>query len=149
MAGLNRGVSTVVGYVLNLGIATLLVTGLLVSGATVVSDQRERTVRAELDVIGNRMAADLETADRLLRAGSGTVTVRSSLPETVAGSVYDIEIRATDGDVELVLEAREPSVSRTVPVRNGSAIQPTTVTGGELTVRNDTGTGETLVVNDG
>lgn len=146
MARLNRGVSTVVGYVLNLGIATLLVTGLLVTGATVVSDQRERTVRAELDVIGNRIAADLETADRLLRAGSGTVTVRSDLPDTVAGSAYDIEIRTAKENVSLRLEASDPSVSRTVPVRNVSAIEPVTVSGGHLNI---TGSGHTLEVSDG
>ena len=42
MAGVDRGVSTVVGYVLNLGIATILITGLLISGASLVDQQRGR-----------------------------------------------------------------------------------------------------------
>lgn len=146
MAGVNRGVSTVVGYVLNLGIATLLVTGLLIAGAGLVEDQRERTVRTELDVIGNRLAADLETADRLLRTTNGTVTLESSQPATVAGSGYRIDLRATGGAVTVHLESNGIDVSRTVPVRNVSEIDPGTVTGGDVTI---TGGDGRLEVTDG
>lgn len=138
MAGVDRGVSTVVGYVLNLGIATILITGLLITGASVVTDQRERAVRAELDVIGNRLAADLETADRLLRAGEGEVTIRSSLPETVAGKQYQVTILATGDAVTLELETSSPSITRTVSVGNTSTIETGTVDGGEVII-NETG----------
>ena len=146
MARVDRGVSTVVGYVLNLGIATILITGLLIAGASVVTDQRERAVRAELDVIGNRVAADLETADRLHRVGNGSVTVRTSLPERVAGSTYRIAFEATGGSVTVRLETRDPAVSRTVPVRNSSTVQSGTVDGGDLIITAETGS---LEVTDG
>jgi hypothetical protein len=146
MAGVDRGVSTVVGYVLNVGIATLLITGLLIAGTGLVEDQRERTVRTELDVIGNRLAADIETADRLLRTGNATVTVRSTQPETVAGSGYSIEVLTADGSVSLRLEANRVDVSRRVPVRNVSPVAAGTVSGGDLTIERS---GDHLVVSDG
>ncbi len=146
MAGVDRGVSTVVGYVLNLGIATVLITGLLISGTSVVTDQQERTVRAELDVIGNRLAADLETADRLLRTGEGEVTIRTSLPQTVAGSDYRVTVRASDTTVTLALETTDPTISRTIPIKNTSKVKTGTVEGGDLVI---TGASGTLEVTDG
>lgn len=146
MARVDRGASTVVGYVLNLGIATLLIAGLLVSGASLVDTQRERVTRAELDVIGNRIAADLETADRLLRTGNSTVTVRSSLPETISGNQYRIEVRATDGSVEIVLDEFESGIVRTVPVGNVSSVETTSLVGGDVEIE---GSDHTLEVTDG
>jgi len=146
MAGVDRGVSTVVGYVLNLGIATILITGLLISGATLVSNQQERTVRAELDVIGNRLAADLETADRLLRTANGSLTIRSTLPETVSGSSYDITVRDSDDGLVLDLVAEDPAINRTVPVRNVSPVKTGTISGGDIAIKGDNGL---LEVTDG
>lgn len=146
MAGVDRGVSTVVGYVLNLGIATVLVVGLLLAGGGLVEDQRERTVRAELDVVGNRMAADLEAADRLLLAGNSSITVRSSQPDRVVGLDYDVAVQASDGNVSLRLSTRDPAVERTVKLTNRSEIQPGTVSGGDLTIQ---GSGNTLEVTNG
>ncbi|MDZ7851031.1 MAG: hypothetical protein U5K70_09685 [Halodesulfurarchaeum sp.] len=139
MAGVDRGVSTVVGYVLNLGLATILITGLLISGASLVADQRERTVRSELDVLGNRLAADLETADRLHRLGDGEVTLRTALPSRVAGNEYRIDILTTDGAVTLRLEIADSSISRTVPVRNTSRVTAGTVDGGDLVIDGSAG----------
>lgn len=146
MAGVDRGVSTVVGYVLNIGIATILITGLLISGASLVSDQRDRTVRSELDVLGNRLAADLETADRLLRTGDGEVTVRTVLPDRVAGTEYHIAVQTTDGAVEIRLETTDSSITRTVPVRNTSRVKTGTVGGGDVVIDGEAGR---LEVSDG
>jgi hypothetical protein len=139
VAGLNRGVSTVVGYVLNVGVATILLSGLLIGGATLVENQEERTVRAELDVLGNRLAADLETADRLHRTANGTVTIRTDLPERVAGSPYEIRLRGAASGAAIHLSTDTPAVSRSLPVANETRILETTVSGGDLIVKADAG----------
>jgi hypothetical protein len=146
MAGLNRGVSTVVGYVLNVGVATILLSGLLLGGATLVENQEERTVRAELDVVGNRLAADLETADRLHRSANGSVTIRSELPERVAGSPYEVRLVGTASGATIELSTETPAVSRRVPVANATSIRETTVSGGDLVVE---ATPRGLEVTDG
>lgn len=138
----DRGVSTVVGYVLNIGIATLLITGLIFASGNLVGDQRERAVRSEFDVIGNRVAADLETADRLVQASDGgDVVLETALPTFISGEQYQIGIQpddASDG-VEVVLTMDRPDVTVHVPVNNTTAIEQTTVTGGELIINGSEG----------
>lgn len=144
----DRGVSTVVGYVLNIGIATLLITGLIFGAGDLVADQRERAVRSEFDVIGNRIAADLETADRLVQASNGgQVSVHSSLPTFISGQQYLVSVNETGTGVNVVLTMDRPDVTVRVPVNNTTAVAETTVTGGDLTI-NATGNGP-LEVRDG
>ncbi|MFB6109411.1 MAG: hypothetical protein ABEJ60_00855 [Halodesulfurarchaeum sp.] len=144
MAGVDRGVSTVVGYVLNIGIATILIAGLLIAGTGLVADQRERIARTELEVLGNRIAANLETADRL--PDDGTVTVRMTLPKTVLGSSYRVHIHTADGAVTIRLTMTDPAVVETVPVANESRVKEATVPGGPILIHGNNGT---LVVRDG
>ncbi|MFB6196959.1 MAG: hypothetical protein ABEI52_01650 [Halobacteriaceae archaeon] len=140
MANVERGVSTVVGYVVNLGVATMLIVGLLTAAGTLVGDQRERAARSELEVIGGRIAADIETADRLLQASdSGFVRVETSLPKRVAGRTYEITIQRSGNEVFIVLEMRNPDVTVTVPVNSKKDISPTSLSGGTLVI---TGTEE-------
>ena len=89
-----RGVSTAVGYVLTLAVTTMLVAGLLIGFGGFVEDQREGTARDEMRVIGQQVASDLSSADRLARIGTpAEVTVNRQLPTSVTGSTYRIEIR--------------------------------------------------------
>lgn len=98
----DRAVSTVVSYVLILGIVALLITILMSVFVPLVTDQQQETVRSTFEVLGNDVAGDIERVDRLAtEAGSnGTVTYRTRLPSRVGGSFYDIEIAPCD---ELVL----------------------------------------------
>ncbi|MFB6113980.1 MAG: hypothetical protein ABEJ58_07755 [Halodesulfurarchaeum sp.] len=148
MADVNRGVSTVVGYVLNVGVATILITGLLFGATGLVSDQRERAVRSELEVVGNRIASDLQTADTLLRASDGgRVHVESSLPTHVAGQQYRIEIRSDGDGTTVVLRMSDPAVTVVVPVNTSVGVSETTLTGGPIVIEgSDTGP---LEVKDG
>lgn len=146
MADVSRGVSTALGYVLNLGVATLLVTVLLLSAGTLVEDQRDRATDTELDVIGGRLAADLAAADRLARTDDPTtVRVEADTPARVAGSYYRIRVNASG---ELVLHAHQPDVQVVVPFETTTDVAPSTVDGGELAVVYHPGN-DTLEVTDG
>jgi hypothetical protein len=115
VADVSRGVSTTLGYVLNLGVAAILVTTLMLSAGTLVEDQRERAVRTELDVVGERVAADLSSADRLARASDGgSVRYVVEVPARVAGTTYDVEINESGNDT-IVLVSDRPRVEVTVP----------------------------------
>lgn len=147
MADVDRGVSTVVGYVLNVGIATLLITGLIFASGNLVGDQRERAVRSEFGVLGNRIAADLETADRLSRVSNGgEVRVESQLPTYISGRQYQITVEPDGNDVDVVLQMDSPDVSVRVSVNNSTAIEPTTIQGGSIEI-NGTGSGPLEVTN--
>ncbi|RLM31390.1 hypothetical protein DVK01_21550, partial [Haloarcula sp. Atlit-120R] len=60
-----RGVSTALSYVLTLTITVVLVSGLMVAAGGFVSDEHARVTETELDVMGNRLAAGIESVDRV------------------------------------------------------------------------------------
>ncbi|QLC34458.1 hypothetical protein EFA46_009655 [Halarchaeum sp. CBA1220] len=146
-----RGVATVVGYVLNIGIALLVVTGLLIAASGFVGDQRERAVDTELQVIGDRFANDLATADRLLtQTDAEFVAVDAPLPSRVVGRSYTVHVGdpgPAGGAVRVVLTAprSDVTVSRTIHLEHGLA-RNTTHAGGSLRVVAD---GDELEVRDG
>lgn len=127
----SRGVSTTVGYVLNLAVALLLVTGLLVAAGTFVGDQRERAARDELQVTGARLAASLESVDRLAETGQ-TARLETPLPRQVAGRDYRIRVNGTDTSITLSIE--DPDVSVTVQFRTDTPVETRTVDGGRVAV---------------
>ena len=156
--GDERAVSTVLGYSLTLGITVLLISGLLISMGGLVDNQRERSVRSGLEVIGQKLAADVTAADRLVVAGTTTslqASITHDLPETVAGSTYTVTLR--DGsdpgnDPELVLETRDPDITVTVTMATETPVpdpaSATSASGGTIRVRYHSAS-NTLVIENG
>jgi hypothetical protein len=147
----DRAVSTTLNYTLTLGISAILIVGLLTVGGNFVESQRNGVVDSELEVIGERLAGDIHTADRLVQADNETttVTVTSRLPRRVSGSSYDIEVVTSDGNA--TLELTSDAIDRTVTTRvpNTTAISSTTVRGGTLEiVYNQSGSNDRLEVTD-
>lgn len=147
----DRGVSTVVNYLLVLGILTLLTTGLFVSMSGFVEDQREEAIRSELEVVGNRLATDIAVAERLSASAgeNGTVRTTSKVPPRVAGTQYKIAIQQADGDGQhqIVLRSISSDVTVTVTQRTEVPIENTTVDGGTLRIVYDDGTEQVVVEN--
>jgi len=145
-----RGVSTAIGYVLTLSVATLLVGGLLVGLGGYVEDQREGTARDELRVIGQQVASDLSSADRLARVGSPEeVRVSRQLPDSVTGTTYRIEVAdgaTPDDPVTIELRTTDPDLTVDLAVRIETEVVDSTVGGGDLVVRLD-GSGELEVAD--
>jgi FlaG/FlaF family flagellin (archaellin) len=128
----DRAVSTVVGYVLAIAITTLLISGLLITTGGVVDSRQESTARDSLRVFGQRIAANLMTADRLAETGPETAAVRVSLPDRVATSGYSITVDSA-GD-ELVLESHRADVTVRVPYATKTPVVDSSLTGGDVRV---------------
>jgi hypothetical protein len=126
----DRAVSVTVSYALNLAIATVVIAGVLTATGGVVSDQRRNAAQTELQVVGQRLAADIGTADRLATAGGETVVVTSNLPDRIAGVQYSVTVSGSD----LVLEASHSNVVVRVPFRTKHEVVDTTVAGGDVTI---------------
>lgn len=144
-----RAVSTTLGYVLTLAIAALLVTGLIAAGTGYVETEREQVIRDELTVIGQQLAADVERADRLVRAantthGSVTVRLNQSFSDRVTGSSYRISLESSD---EVVVTSVDPNVTVTIDVETKTDISDSTVDGGGIRIAYDE-TGDHLEVRD-
>lgn len=137
-----RSVSVTVNYALNLMVAALLVGGVLAATGGMVEDRRESAVRSELSVVGERLATDLNAADRLAVVGSDdpAVAVSVSLPERLAATRYDVTVE-TSPTARLVLQSRDPEVTVIVGFHHETPVDaPTTVRGGDLRiVLNDAG----------
>lgn len=147
----DRGVSRVLSYSLVLTISAVLVTGLLIAGGSFVTEQRSQVVNSELKVVGQRLAADVATADRLVRMGQGETMVRidSHVPGDVAGSHYNVEVVASGGDASLRIAAPQLDRQVTVPVSNRTDLAPGTARGGDVVVRYNETTDRLEVTGDG
>jgi hypothetical protein len=129
----DRAVSTAVGYVLTLGITTVLVSGLLLAAGGAVDDRREETTRNTLEVVGQRLAANLMSADRLAATdGARTVSVTVDLPERIAGSEYSVRVNGSSST--LVLDADRTDATRRVSFVASTPVASTTVRGGRLRI---------------
>lgn len=143
-----RGLSTVVNYALMLVVVGLLVSVLLVGMTSHVGSQQDRVVRSELAVVGNQLAGELTTADRV--AGTlgpnGTLEIQADLARRVGGTTYLIVLeRVGSNRTELRLVTDEPDVSVTVSVKTDHTVEEGRYHGGELTVVSN---GTTLEVAD-
>ena len=144
----SRGVSTTVGYVLNLGVATILVTTLLLSAGTLVEDQRERAARTELRVIGERVVADLAAADRLARASDGgDVRYVVRVPNRIVGSGYEIRVNES-GNEQVVLVSEDMDIRVNVPFESDVPVSGATHSGGDVALTYNGSAGATLEVED-
>lgn len=145
-----RAVSTTFGYTLTLAIASILVTGLLITGTTFVDDRREEVVEDELTVIGHQIASDLARADRLVQAADSsgsdlTVELDQRFPERLAGSTYRIALEPSND--RLVL--RTSAVRVTVGLGQQTALGESTASGGVVRVVYVDAGGGRLEVHDG
>lgn len=145
-----RGVSTVVGFVLTLGITSLLIIGLLVGTTGFVDGQRQETIRDELQVLGQQAAADIAAADRLERTGSTSIRVERQLPSTVTGLAYQISVSSTSVQggyrTNITLQTTDPEIVVSIYVQTVNEVTEAGAlnggdvvieyTGGVLEVRN-------------
>jgi len=145
-----RGATTALRYALLLVIVATMVSGLFVGVGELVENQQERAIATQLETVGNRLAADLGTANHLVETGSGpgaapTVELRTRLPDTVAGSEYRVRVTGSGPRYTLALRSFDPVVETTVVVRSSAGIDGS-VSGGRVRIEYD-GTG--LVMRDG
>lgn len=142
-----RGVSVTVGYVLNVAIATLLISGLLVAGSGLVESQTKQVTTDELAVVGQQLADELSSADRLNRSGEvSTLSIRTDLPRRTAAGGYTIDIETDGDDGTIELRTSSPEVSVTVPFRIDSELRDSRLSGGPVRIEYDEADGTLEVV---
>lgn len=145
-----RATSTALGYVLSLGIAAILVSGLIIAGGGLMESQRDQSARIELQVIGQTVADDLASASRLADCDSCTLQLRIDVPSRVAGESYRIQVIEVDPPHihRLALTTGRSNAAANVTVRTTLSIAETTVVGGTLVVEYDPAASQLEVRND-
>lgn len=120
----SRGVTPALTYVLAIGIVTVLISGLLIAGTDFVETERTGVVRSELEVVGERLAADAVTVDRLTEGGA-SVSQRTRIPESVADAPYYVDlVDCPSGNACIELTSADPGIDASVevPVDNRTPI---------------------------
>jgi hypothetical protein len=136
-----RGQSTTLDYTLALGVAAIVITGLVAAAGDFVTSQREQVVRTELGVVGQQLAGELVAADRLVEAGStDRLGLNVTLPRRVAGSAYDVSVTAAGGTHWLNLSADDPDVTVAIRIETTTDVATGSVDGGTIDVVYDPGT---------
>ncbi|KAB1188771.1 MULTISPECIES: hypothetical protein [Haloferax] len=135
----SRAVSTTLGFVLTLSITTILISGIMVAAGGFVAAEHERVTETELEVVGQRLAANIEAADRVV-ASSGDETVsnvetRLELPNRVAGTTYRISVDNSSN--QLVLQSVDPEVTVRIPVETETELKNGSVDAGDVAVTYD------------
>jgi hypothetical protein len=130
-----RSQALALDYVIGLGVALVLTMGLLVAAGGFIGDQREAAARSQLEVVGQQVAADVESADRLAAAvgTAGTVRIDRVLPGTIAGSLYRIEL-VESADPTLELRTVRTNTTATVEFTNTTAVTASDVGGGRIAI---------------
>ncbi|MDG5776924.1 hypothetical protein VB773_13035 [Haloarculaceae archaeon H-GB2-1] len=144
----DRAVTSSLDYALSLGLATLVLTGLLTAGAGFVDDRRDRVVETQLRVIGQQIAEDVTRADRLVEAGTsvGALELHTSYPERIAGARYTVEVDGVDD--ELRLRSQSSNVSARVELVVHTDLADTSFSGGSVVVSYDPSAAELEVGSD-
>lgn len=141
----NRSVSVTVSYVIQIGISTVLLAGLLIGAGSLIDRQTTGVATTELEVNGNRLAGDLTATDRLAAVTYGTnstanvtdpanatVSVDVDLPRSIAGNPYRIEV--TESSIVLTVDRHELAVSVPYEPVYADSIATTSFEGGPVTV---------------
>jgi hypothetical protein len=136
-----RGVSTALGYVLTLGITAVLISGLLVGGASMVRNERQTVAQDQLAIAGEQLTTGISDADRLASAGGdGTVRIELWLPREAGGDGYTIRIepQSTPADqpneTRIVAESSSVDVTQFATVRTSVPVAAATIQGGPVVV---------------
>lgn len=157
----DRATSVTINYTLSLVVVTVLMAGLLVGASNHLDTQRERTIRSEFDVLGNRLAADIGAADALAQRTAGTtddvMVLRTSLPSETAGASYEIAVNATDLGGHYLVVVRfvslGTSANREVTLKSRTPVLNSTLSGGSYQIEyvDDDGDGvpDSLEVENG
>lgn len=148
-----RGQSIAINYTMSLIIVTMLISGLFISMSAYLENERENVTHAELEVLGNRIAADISTTDRLAQTteGDSRAEIHTSIPASVAGSQYEVTITSNSPpgidyyNVEIQLRARGTGEAKNVSTRISNEVTGSNLNGGDYVVVYD---GTTIEVTD-
>mgnify|MGYP006293119091 CR=1 FL=1 len=78
----DSAVSVLVGYIINIGIAAIVVSVTLLLLQGVFTDAQDSAVESEMEVIGQSFASELERVDAISNRTDANVSTTVSLPES-------------------------------------------------------------------
>jgi hypothetical protein len=135
--GDTRAVSPAVTQALTIGISTILISGLLLSGGQYIENRQEDTVRTGLQDIGSGVSSDLVRLDQFQTSGlDEDLLFTSAYPSELGGQGYRIEV--VDGSpVTITVSSTAEDLSTTVRFESDTDVCDSTIGGGTIVVAYD------------
>ncbi|MFC4986618.1 DUF7266 family protein [Saliphagus infecundisoli] len=141
LRGDDRGVSVALSHVLTMGITAVLIAGLLMGASAMLDGQSERGADRSLETIGERVASEVASVDRLAREDPrpGTVELRVDHPDEVSGRTYSVGLSESDCGTLIqsacvVLSAPGARTTVQVPLAIDTSIASESAQGGEMRI---------------
>ena len=140
-----RAVSITVTHAMTISITTILIAGLLMSAGGLLQTETERSTETSLETVGERLAGEIQSVDRLATEEDGQVNVTADHPRTITNSGYTVELR-TDCDSPLLEDGSDcvkltdqgEDVTVHVPVETDAELaNGSTATGGTIDIGSD------------
>ena len=116
----DSAVSVLVGYIVNIGIAALVVSLTLLLLQGVFADAQGSAVESEMRAVGQSFAGELERVDVLSNQTDGNVTVFAELPESE--NPYSITVIYDGPDKGTRINVESGGASADVAIANETAI---------------------------
>jgi hypothetical protein len=91
--GDDRGVSSALGYILNLGVLTLVLTSVFVAGTTITQERSTIAIENDLQESGEGLALGLQRVDHLVRSTESTGPIGTTTELQPKAGVRDYRLR--------------------------------------------------------
>lgn len=118
--GDDSAVSITLGYMLNLGVATLVVYLLVTNATGILDDVTERAAETELEVSAEKVSSKITVADRLARSTDESYgRIPLDLTQVVSDNIGGYEVNVTDA---------APDETGNITVRHRGSVGDTRVT---------------------
>jgi len=144
-----RGSYTNIGYIIQVGITTIVILGIISGMATVVDTQQEKAVNHQATVIGEQVAASVMAADRAGGVGAGTdITLNRGLPGEVVGTPYTVRLVDDPAGAYVLVEIIGQNIEVKTPVNVEGDIVESSVSGGsemQIVVEGSPDSGDTEI----
>lgn len=138
MRGDTRAVSPAVTQALTIGITSLLVTGLLLSGGSFLDEEQKDIARQGLIDVGSGVASDLVRLDQFQAGGEPrTLAFTSTYPDRIAGEGYRIHLLPGPDRTTIYVNSTASDLSTQVRFENETAVCERRVSGGTVVIAYD------------
>ena len=157
----DRAVSVAVTHTLTLGITAILITAMLVASGTMMDFERDRGASDSLETIGERLAGEVSSVDRLGSAQTETLEIYTTHPREIAGSPYTATLTnqsqsdtcadsglTTSTETCIVMESPEVSDPVVVPLATDADVAQSSAGSGGMLIEYNATADEITIDND-
>jgi len=141
-----RAVALNVGFIIQVGIATIIIIGVIAGMTSVINSQQDRAVEHQTTIIGEQTAASIMAADRAADSGARTnITLNRQLPEDVVGTPYIVRLIDDPSGAYVLVTIVGQEEQEEIPVNTDADIDESSVAGGsnmQIVVEHDPATGD-------